>query len=401
MARERPAASYRRAPKQAATALKGRGTRRRLGGERTNRTAVGGGISLSVAEPIVDIETQPDPAALRRSHRATIADAEPILVRQLVGEFTRRDMDAAALVRGLGFGLEDLTAFEFRVSYAQTSRLIRRATLLLPQQQLGLLLARASSLASWGLGLIGLMASADTVDMLDLATEYLRSTDHFVSLHRSDGEGGIELIAEPRFPDPDVSAVLVENAFAALVRLSRFVAGPNFAPLSVGFGCAAPPAAAALEEYFRCPVQFGQGQNRIVFPAAPQPIASADLLTAQLCRQLLAQRQRGERAASELEEAIVRALRADLRRPPPVKSIAQSVNLSERTLRRRLQQSGLSYAALLDNERMRRAVALLAESERSLVEVAEQSGFTDTRSLRRAIKRWTGRTPTQVRRGEG
>ncbi len=373
-----------------------------MGGECTNRTAVGGRNSLSVAEPIVDTDPQSDPAALRRSHRATIADAEPILARQLVGEFTRRDMDAAALVRGLGFGLDDLTSFDFRVSYAQTSRLIRRAAQLLPQQSLGLLLARASSLASWGLGLIGLMACADTAEMLDLAAEYLRSTDHFVSLHRGDGEGegGIVLTAEPRFPDPDVSAVLVENAFAALVRLSRFVAGPNVAPLAVGFACAAPPAAAPLEEYFRCPVQFGQGHNRIVFPAAPQPIASADPLTARMCRQLLAQRQRGERAASELEEAIVRALRADLRRPPPVKAIAQSVNLSERTLRRRLQQSGLSYAALLDNERMRRAVALLAEAERSLVDVADQSGFTDTRSLRRAIKRWTGRTPTQVRRGE-
>lgn len=373
-----------------------------MGGECTNRTAVGGRTSLSVAEPIVDTDPQSDPAALRRSHRATIADAEPILARQLVGEFTRRDMDAAALVRGLGFGLDDLTSFDFRVSYAQTSRLIRRAAQLLPQQSLGLLLARASSLASWGLGLIGLMACADTAEMLDLAAEYLRSTDHFVSLHRGDGEGegGIVLTAEPRFPDPDVSAVLVENAFAALVRLSRFVAGPNVAPLSVGFGCAAPPVAAPLEEYFRCPVQFGQGHNRIVFPAVPQPIASADPLTARMCRQLLAQHQRGERAASELEEAIVRALRADLRRPPPVKAIAQSVNLSERTLRRRLQQSGLSYAALLDNERMRRAVALLAEAERSLVDVADQSGFTDTRSLRRAIKRWTGRTPTQVRRGE-
>lgn len=349
----------------------------------------------------MDTETHPDPAALRRSHRATIADAEPILVRQLVGELIRRDMDAAALVRGLGFGVDDLTAFEFRVSYAQASRLIRRAAQLLPQQQLGLLLARASSLASWGLCLIGMMACADTAEMLEMAIEYLRSTDHFVSLHRTDDDSGIALLAEARFPDPDVSTVLVENAFAALVRLSRFVAGPNFAPLSVGFASAAPGVGTAHEEYFRCPVQFGQGHNRIVFPTTPQPIASADALSARLCRQLLAQRQRGERAASELEEAIVRALRADLRRPPPVKSIAASVNLSERTLRRRLQQSGLSYAALLDNERMRRAVALLAEAERSLVDVAEQSGFTDTRSLRRAIKRWTGRTPTQVRRGEG
>lgn len=363
---------------------------------------------LSVAETedqqrrtILRTDDHDDPAALRRSQRATIADAEPILVRQFVSEFTRRELDPASLVRGLGFGLEDLSAFDFRVSYAQTSRLIRRAAQALPQQPLGLLLARGSSLASWGMCLIGMMACSDTAEMLELAAEYLRSTDHFVALHRDADDAGIALVAEPRYPDPDVSAVLIENTFASLVRLSRFAAGPNFAPLSVDFGCAAAGPGSPHEDYFRCPVHFGQGRHRIVFPGQPQPIASADALTARLCRQLLAQRQHGERAASELEEAIVRALRADLRRPPPVRSIAQSVNLSERTLRRRLQQSGLSYAALLDNERMRRAVALLAEADRSLVDVAEQSGFTDTRSLRRAIKRWTGRTPTQVRRGEG
>lgn len=345
-------------------------------------------------------DSTPDPAALRRSHRATIADAEPLLARQIVSEFDRRELDAAALVRGLGFGLDDLAAFDFRVSYAQTSRLVRRAAQVLDHPQLGLLLGRGASLASWGMCLIGMLASSDTAAMLALAIEHLRSTDHFVTLHLANDGGELGIVAEPRFPDPDVSSVLVENAFAALVRLGRFVAGPGFGPTSVAFGSAVPADSAAHEDYFRCPVHFGQGQFRIAFPALEQPLASADDMTARLCRQLLAERRRGERAASELEEAIVRALRADLAKPPPVQAIAQSVNLSERTLRRRLQQSGLSYAALLDNERMRRAVALLAEPDRSLVDVAAQAGFTDTRSLRRAIKRWTGRTPTQVRRGE-
>lgn len=324
-----------------------------------------------------------------------------MLARQIVSELARRDMDASAIVRGLGFGLEELESFDFRVSYAQTSRMIRRAVHLLPHPHLGLLLGKTSSLASWGLCLIGMMACNDSVEMLEMAAEYLPSTDHFVSLRRAENDGEIALVAEPRFPDPDVASVLVENAFASLTRIGRFVVGPSFGPASVSLGSAPPGNGGGVhEEVFRCPVHFAQGINRLGFQLAAQPIATADPLIARLCRHLLAQRNRSERAASELEEAIVRALRSDLRRPPPVKAIAGSVNLSERTLRRRLHQSGLSYAALLDNERMRRVVALLAEPERSLVEVAEQSGFTDTRSLRRAIKRWTGRTPTQVRRGD-
>ena len=341
-----------------------------------------------------------DSTAPRRSHRATIADAEPLLARQLVSELARREMDASALVRGLGFGLGDLESFDFRVSYAQTSRMVRRASHLLAHPHLGLALGKASSLASWGLGLVGMLACSNSLEMLEMARDYLPSTDHFVTLRSDDSGGEFALIAEPRFPDPDVATVLVENAFATLTRIGRFVVGPSFGPASVSLGSAPPAQGTLHEELFGCPVHFAQGVNRLVFDAAAQPIATADPLMARLCRQVLAERNRSERAASELEEAIMRALRSDLRRPPQVKAIAASVNLSERTLRRRLHQSGLSYAALLDNERMRRAVALLAEPERSLVDVAEQSGFTDTRSLRRAIKRWTGRTPTQVRRGD-
>ena len=78
--------------------------------------------------------------------------------------------------------------------------------------------------------------------------------------------------------------------------------------------------------------------------------------------------------------------------------IAATVNVSERTLRRRLLAADLSYAALLDQERMRRALELLSAGESPMARVADASGFSDTRSLRRAIKRWTGQTPSQLRR---
>ena len=46
---------------------------------------------------------------------------------------------------------------------------------------------------------------------------------------------------------------------------------------------------------------------------------------------------------------------------------------------------------------MRRALDLLHGDELTLDLVAEASGFADARSLRRAIKRWTGHTPTHFR----
>jgi len=46
------------------------------------------------------------------------------------------------------------------------------------------------------------------------------------------------------------------------------------------------------------------------------------------------------------------------------------------------------------------AVALLDRSGKSLDEIAEQVGFSDARSLRRVLKRRSGRTPSALRRGD-
>lgn len=343
-----------------------------------------------------------DHAAPERSLRAAIADAEPVLARQLAGELARRALDPATVLRGLGIGPAELESPDVRVSYAQTARMVRRAINLLAQPHLGLDVGRSASLASWGTCLIGMLACADSHEMLALAIDYLPSTDCFLALRAETGADEFAIVAEPRFAEPDaeVAAFLVESTCASLVRAAQYVVGPSFVPSSVSLQMAAPPGTAPHAEVFGCPVQFGQGLNRLVYPRRAEPIVTADPLLARLSRRALALHGRSERAASELEETIVDALRADLHSPPSVQALAASVNLSERTLRRRLRRSGLSYAALLDNERMQRAVALLGEPARPLTEVAEQAGFTDTRSLRRAIRRWTGRTPTQIRRGD-
>lgn len=345
---------------------------------------------------------EPDNDLPERISRAAIADAEPLLARQLVNELARRSIDPAGLLRGLGIGLADLESPDVRISYLQTGRMVRRALNALAQPHLGLALGASASLASWGPCLVGMLACADSHEMLELATDYLPSTDCFLALRTENGTDGFAIVAEPRFaePDPEVAAFLVEGTFALLARAAQFIVGPSFVPKSVSLQSAAVSGEAPAADVLGCRLQFGQHANRLVFPGRAEPIDSADPLLARLCRRALALHGHGEHTASELEEAIVGAFRADLRSPPSVQALAASVNLSERTLRRRLRRAGLSYAALLDNERMQRAVGLLGEPDRPLAEVAEQAGFTDTRSLRRAIRRWTGRTPTQVRRGD-
>lgn len=321
-------------------------------------------------------------------------------MRHIVHEVSRRHGNPVALCRGLGFGLGDLERVDFRVSYAQTGRVIQRALRLLKDPSLAVRLGASFSLVSWGMCLVGMMASATPREALELALDFLPPSERFLHLRRQTAGDELCALAEPVHEDEaEVAHFLVEHAFAALVRASRFVIAPGYGPKRVELRRDAPADTQAHDEAFGCPVHFGCDADRVVFELADQPIATADALVARLCRHQLELRA-GAGAPSELEAVIVRALRADLREPPSMAEIAASINVSERTLRRRLLAAELSYAGLLDHERMVRALALLNASEAPMARVAEEAGFSDTRSLRRAIKRWTGQTPSQLRRHE-
>lgn len=321
-----------------------------------------------------------------------------MLVRHIVQEVVRRNGSAAALCQGLGFGPSDLKRIDFRVSFAQTSRVILRAQRMLGKDDLGLRLGASFSLVSWGLCFVGVLACSNTREALEFAFDYQPSTSRFLSLQRQSGSDQFTATLEPEFAaDDSVTHFLVQHTFAAIARLCRFAVAPWYGPRLVELRCPVPNDRRPHEDAFGCPVKFGCAADRVVFDLIDHPIATADPPVATMCRNALELQRSGAAAPSELEAVVVRALRGTPRSPPPMAAIATSINVSERTLRRRLLEGGLSYAALLDRERMRRALELLHGSDLSLAEVADASGFADARSLRRAIKRWTGHTPTHFR----
>jgi len=322
---------------------------------------------------------------------ATAADVDPIIVRQILGGAS----DGEALLRGLGFGPGDLESYDFRVSYAQTSRVIRRAQRLPGNEDLALRLGAELNPVSWGLCFVGLMASASLHDMLAFAVDFLPSTKRMLDLRWERRDGRFEIVAQPLFDEPEITSFLVQNAFASLVRVARFVADPQFAPRSAEFRAEDPRPAA--QTVLCCEVAFGRGADRLRIEAPDRPIATADPVVARMARRVLTLQRPGATVRSELEEAIVRIARSNPRLPPTADAFAASMNISERTLRRRLKESGASFAAILDNERRRCVMEMLHDGERSFGEVAEACGFADARSLRRAFKRWTGQTPSQAR----
>jgi AraC-like DNA-binding protein len=74
------------------------------------------------------------------------------------------------------------------------------------------------------------------------------------------------------------------------------------------------------------------------------------------------------------------------------------MNVSERTLSRRLADCGLTYGTLIDEVRFAEAKKLLLEPGLPVEDVALSVGFSDQSNFTRMFRRIGGLTPTEYRK---
>ena len=111
-------------------------------------------------------------------------------------------------------------------------------------------------------------------------------------------------------------------------------------------------------------------------------------------KHLLSQRVLPDDFVGQVRREIVRELHGGLALRD---TIAQNLNMSPRTLQRRLEDNGVAYAELMDDVRAELAKNKLHSSELSLAEIGFLLGFSEQSSFNRAFKRWTGKTPKEYR----
>jgi len=187
---------------------------------------------------------------------------------------------------------------------------------------------------------------------------------------------------------------------AFLVAFGRYLTGRPLAPQRVAIRFPSPPHHDRYEAILGCPVAFEEPVNEIAFRSEELnlPLVSAN---AELFAMF------GEKADELLpgadEESLVDRTRAALRRLlrgelPGVAEVARALATSERSLQRRLQQSGTSFQQILDEVRLELAQRHLRNRRVEVMEVSYLLGFSHPNSFYRAFKRWTGVTPEEYRR---
>jgi AraC-like DNA-binding protein len=81
-----------------------------------------------------------------------------------------------------------------------------------------------------------------------------------------------------------------------------------------------------------------------------------------------------------------------------ITDIAQKLHICERTLQRKLKNSGVVFEEIVDSVRQARAEELLTQSTLPMAQIAGSLGYVEQASFSRACQRWFGTTPSKLRR---
>lgn len=189
-------------------------------------------------------------------------------------------------------------------------------------------------------------------------------------------------------------------AVGELVGGARQLTGVRVVPEEVRLTQPASPNDAPLAAFFGCPIRFGATQPGVTFRvgvlALPMRHADPDLSRHfDAMGEAMLQSLGPDDEESKVRRAIADALKEGA---PTLERIAPRVGMSSRSLRRRLQERGKGFQALLTEVRAELAKRYLANPRLSLSEVAFLLGFSEPSAFHRAFRRWTGQTAQQFRR---
>ena len=301
---------------------------------------------------------------------------------------------------GLGLSRAQIDDAAVRVSYRQASLIIKRARRSFGRSSFGLDVGMQQSNGTFGVMGLAMMTARTFGEAVAIGVEYADITGALmdVELERP-GAHEVALVARPRFPDDEILAFLCEELFMSTFKLARNLVGASFVPQRLELTYPPPPHAAAYRRLFGCEVRFGARSNRMVVAArwleqrlpTHHPVSAQQALA--ICREQSAQIRR----QSEVIASVERILRRRLAENPTLGQVAQTLNLSERTLRRQLASAGRAWRDIHDQLRADRALELLRAGALSVAEIGGEVGYSDAREFRRAFKRWTGATPTEMR----
>jgi AraC-like DNA-binding protein len=308
------------------------------------------------------------------------------------------------LVNMSGYSEEELGKESTRVADQVYNKVLERAVAATNDPYFGLRLSQSQSISAAGL----IAQISQTSETVKQALEYCC---HFANLgcsalpmHLSEEKDHYKVRLTPNpvwVQQSDIAfRHTAEGVMAFSLREFHSLTHEQYHPIEIHFTWPAPTDLSVYKEVYQCPLLFNQKELAILLRKehVEQKVITADY---ELLRILVMHAEEKSRKLDKDHRfsAIVKQSVIQLVKPefPKIEKVALHLNISPRTLQRRLKAEGQTYQSLTDELKKEFAISYLQRQELSISEIAYLLNYADNSTFTRSFKRWTGQSPQAYR----
>jgi AraC-like DNA-binding protein len=331
---------------------------------------------------------------------ASIPMAGGGLSRLAIARLESAGVPVAPLLKRVGLTPEVIADPEERLSVRSQVALLDEAAVALKDDCLGFTLARDFDPRELGL-LYYVMASSQTLgDALKRVARYSQITNEALVVGYREGNRliiNLSYFGVPRHSDRHQ----IEFCMFGVLRVCRMLTGRELVPQQFSIAHHRPEANAEMARFVGTKVEFGADRDEFALNADARELRliHADPYLNNLllknCEAALANR-RGD--VSQLRTRVENEISSLLPHGRVlVEDVARNLGMSERTLARKLSDEGLNFTEILQQLRRDLAVRYLDDRKLHVSKIAWMLGFTEVSAFTHACRRWTGKTPREMR----
>jgi AraC-like DNA-binding protein len=322
------------------------------------------------------------------------------LATRVVSDLRRHGVYADSFLKDVGLRRADVSDEDNRISYAAVIALIERAATTLGDASYGLRLGAAQEARDSGMLGFLMLNSPTLLDALSSAQRYFHVLGEGEDIEIERMGPHVTL----RFRETDRalrgSRHNSEYIAAIIVRACRDMTRKRISPVRAEFMHGRPNAKIAYTEYLGCPVKFHAPWDALTYDTDTMhlPVIGADnklfKVLERACQKILGPAPKKQDIVHDVRELVIDRL---AKGGVSFDDVARELNMSSKTLERRLSDRGTTFSVLLDDIRSRLAKRYLSDTDLRLGQIAYLTGYSEPAPLVRAFKRWTRTTPMQFR----
>lgn len=313
----------------------------------------------------------------------------------------KNGVNSSLLLKGAGIEFKELNDRNYIIHKEQIIAFYRNV-LALKIPTLSILLGESIKVNDYGLYGCTLLCCKGLRSTLEFSIRYHNLVTKTVnmSLHIDEKSGYSYFRFEDLLYADDLVEFNIELQCVIVLALVRECLGnTHFAFDELRLTFARPKNYKVYEEHFNCPISYDSPQNEFVFAnnnlllSTPRSNPFAMPLLLDQCDMVLS----SIATKNEFLITINQWIAANMHSELCSEDLANYLNMTPRTLRRKLSEQGTCFRYIVKELRCEAAKKLITATQLSIEDIAYSIGFSDVSNFRAAFKKWTGKTPSSFR----